>query len=893
MIHAVGRRATIGTWLLVAVPVLAAAQAPTTAAPERPSLAAARVNSPITIDGRLDEADWQMSSPATAFLQRDPDEGQPATEATEVRILFDNEAIYVGARMHDREPAAIARRLTRRDSDPEGLADAIHVAFDPHHDHITGAIFTVTAAGTQSDAVLYNDSWDDDSWDAVWESAVSMDDEGWIAEMRIPLSQLRFQGGDSQTWGLHIVRYIQRRAEEDWWALVGKKESGLASRMGHLTGLDVRGRRHLALLPYATARGEFEGEVDADDPFSQAAAAAGGVGLDLKWGVTSSLTIDATVNPDFGQVEVDPAVVNLTAFETFFEEKRPFFLEGADIINNFGRNGATGYMGFNRANPTLFYSRRIGRQPQGRAVGEYVDVPASTTILGAAKITGKTPRGWSFNLIEAVTAREYADAALGDLRHRPEVEPLTNYFVGRLRRDIGQRAGVGLMTTAVNRDLRDPSLANQLTSQAYLGGVDGHLFLDRGREWVVTSGVSGAYVSGSDAAVVRLQRSSARYYQRPDATHLELDPTAESLSGWNVQVDFNRNAGNFRPNASVWAVSPGYEINDLGFQTSADRRGGHAAFAWRKPTPDRFSRFRQLLVSKWYAWNTGGDLIGDAVYVSATATFLNYWSASGVAHLGREVYSDRLTRGGPLMRPPAFRSFSAYAETDERKPFVLSVEGMYESDGAGAWTSQGELEVTFRPTPALSIEVGPTWMRGFETAQYVRSVVDPSAAATYGSRYVFGELDQTEVSMTVRANFIMSPRMSLQVYAQPLLSAGSYGTFKEAAEPRTYQFTRYGIDAGTIAYDPETNLYAVDPSDSDSDRPFAFQNPDFNFKSLRINAVYRWEFRPGSTLYLVWTDERQDTRWPGRLALSQDVSALWRAPRDDVFMVKMSYWLSR
>ena len=309
----------------------------------RPTLAAARVTGSIIVDGRLDEAEWQKAPAATEFFQKDPDEGQPASERTEIRILFDDEAIYVGARMFDREPLAIARHLTRRDDDGESVADAFHVAFGPRNDGLTGVHFGVTAAGTQVDESLFNDSGSDESWDAVWSSAVSVDHEGWTAELRIPLSQLRFSSGTGQTWGLHLVRHIKRKAEEGWWAFFGKKESGLMSHAGTLTGLDVQGRRHLALLPYATARGEFLGEVDEDDPFADSAQATGGLGLDLKWGVTSSLTLDATVNPDFGQVEVDPAVVNLTAFETFFEEKRPFFVEGSDIVRNFGRNGATSY----------------------------------------------------------------------------------------------------------------------------------------------------------------------------------------------------------------------------------------------------------------------------------------------------------------------------------------------------------------------------------------------------------------------------------------------------------------------------------------------------------------------------------------------------------------------
>jgi hypothetical protein len=879
--------------LLIAPAVCAHAQPADPVSVPRPSLAAARVTTAIVVDGRLDEADWRAAPAASDFFQRDPDEGRPATERTEVRILFDDEAIYVGARMFDREPRAIARHLSRRDEDGDDVADAFHVAFDPHLDGLTGVHLTVTAAGTQADESLFNDSSSDDSWDAVWESAVSVDDGGWTAELRIPLSQLRFSGGTDQTWGLHVVRYIKRKAESDWWALVGRKESGIVSRMGRLTGLDVRGRRHLALLPYATLRGEFLGEVDGDDPFTDSAEATGGIGLDLKWGVTSSLTLDATVNPDFGQVEVDPAVVNLTAFETFFEERRPFFIEGADIIRNFGRNGATNYFGFNRANPTLFYSRRIGRQPQGQTAGEYVDVPSATTILSAAKLTGKTARGWSLNLVDAVTAREYADEAVGPIRRRTEVEPLTNYLATRVRRDVGQRAGFGLIATAVNRDLSDPSLAAQLSGQAYLAGVDGHLFLSRARDWVVTSGLSGSYVSGTPAAMLRLQRSSARYYQRPDAPHLSLDPGAESMSGWNLQVDVNKNSGTFLPNASVWAVSPGYEVNDLGFQTTADRRGTHAALLWRNPTPDAFSRYRQFLVAKWYAWNGAKDTLGDGLYASTFLQFRNYWSAEAGVHLGRDVYSDRLTRGGPLMRSPGFRNVFAEVETDERKPVSVSLEGRYASTTAGGWEASGEFGIEWKPTTTLSIRVGPEWTRELNTAQYVRTVTDPAATSTFGARYVFGDLTQNEVSMDTRVNVILSPRMSLQVYAQPLLSAGRYTSIKEAAAPRTYDFTRYGLDAGSLSYDAASDRYLVNPTSDGSGRPFLLDNPDFNIKSLRVNAVFRWEFRPGSTAYVVWTQQREDEEGPGRLAFGPDLTSMFSAPSDNVVMVKVSYWFSR
>ena len=857
-----------------------------------PSVRAVRAAGRITIDGHLDEADWRRADPAVTFVQRDPDEGRPATQPTEVRVLYDADAIYFGARLFDREPGKISRRLTRRDADSSGVADTIIIGLDPHHDHLTGALFAVTAAGSLRDGVLFNDSDEDDSWDGVWEAAVTIDDQGWTAEIRIPFSQLRFPASDHQTWGFNLVRTITRTNEEDWWALAPKKDSAIISRSGHLTDLDgVRGRRHLDLLPYATAKGEANNTVEPGNPFTDGHTLTGSLGLDVKWGVSSNVTVDATANPDFGQVEVDPAVVNLSAFETFYDEKRPFFIEGSDVFSRFGRNGASGFMGFNRANPTLFYSRRIGRTPQGSAGGDFVDMPSATTILGAAKITGKTARGWTVNFIDAVTSREWAETAVGVVRETVEVEPLTNYAAARVRRDIGARAGVGMLATLVNRDLRDAGLQARLADSAYVVGGDGHLFLNSGRDYVVTGALSTSYLSGAPAAIARLQRSSARYFQRPDATHLTLDPAADTLAGWNLQTDFTRNMGSVRPNASFWAVSPGYEVNDVGYMTTADRMGMHAGFVWLKPTPDAFSRSRNLIAVKWYAWNFAHEKMSDGVYVSGSATFRNYWSASAQFIAVADALSDRLTRGGPMMASPGAQSYGGSISSDGRKALVVSVNGGYETGRDDSWGANGSATVTFKPMPALTLEAGPAFMRGLSVAQYVRTVADPAAVATYGSRYVFGAIDQTEWSMTTRVNVMLSPRMSLQVFAQPLLSVGRYGDFKEAARPRTYEFVRYGQDAGTIAYSAEAGAYLVQPGGGGT--PFVIPNPDFNFKSLRVNAVYRWEFKPGSTLYLVWTQQREDYATQGRFGFNQDISSLMRAPSNNVVMAKVSYWFSR
>ncbi len=859
-----------------------------------PSLAAVRISTPIVLDGRLDEDAWKSSPAATGFVQREPDEGKPAAERTEFRVLYDDVAIYVGARMFDREPARIVRRLTRRDDDAGGIADYLIIGFDPRHDHLTGFYFTVSAAGALADGRVYNDSSTDSSWDGVWEAEVSIDEQGWCAEMRIPLSQLRFPSDDHQTWGLHAIRYTQRTNGEDWWSPIPKKESALISRAGHLTGLDgVHGRRHLELLPYGTMRGEFSGTASKSNPFGVGERLIGGAGLDAKLGVSSSMTLDATVNPDFGQVEVDPAVVNLSAFETFFEEKRPFFIEGSEIFSSFSNSGPSSHFGFNRSRPTLFYTRRIGRSPQGSASGDYIDQPTATTILGAAKLTGKTASGWSLAALDAVTSRESARVSTLGVRSRTEVEPASNYLAARAYRNISDRAGFGFIATSVTRDLHDPALADRLSRQASVVGGDGHLFLNKGNDWVTSAGLAASYVTGSAPAIKRLERASSRYFQRPDATHLDYNEQAQSLSGWELQFDLNKNAGNLRPNVSFWAVSPGFESNDAGFSTTTDRFGMHAALVWRKPTPDGFSRNRQLIVATWRTWNFGGNPTGEGYFVNGNITFKNYWSAYGTFHAGPSTMSDRLTRGGPLTKNLGFWNVSGGGSTDSRKVLSWSLDTGYNESSGGGWDGYLSLSMSLRPMPALSIQTGPSWSRASVIAQYVKTTADPTAVATYGNRYVFGGLDQTEVSMETRVNLIMNPKMSLQVYAQPLISVGRYQGFKQLARPRTYEFQRYGIDVGTIGFDPASSTYTVDPMGGAGSSPFSFDNPDFNFKSLRINAVYRWEFKPGSTFYLVWTQQRIDESEPGRFALGPDTSRLFHAPGDHVLMAKISYWISR
>jgi len=884
-------------WLWAAVaaiagrPTEAGAQAPREGHHPHALLHAARAATPPRIDGHLTDEAWAGAPVFGDLTQIDPDEGLPATEKTEIRVLFDDQAIYIGAKMYDSQPSLVSRRLSKRDDDAD--ADRISIYLDPMHDHLTGAIFRVSAAGVQRDQVLFNDTWNDQTWDAVWTSAVAADQEGWEAEIRIPLSQLRFAAGEQQTWGINVERFIRRKNETDWLELVPKKENGTASRMAHLDGIDgVRPTRHLELLPYVAARSEFVNPSETGDPYNDGSRAFAAGGLDLKWGLSTSLTLDGTFNPDFGQVEVDPAVVNLSAFETFFEEKRPFFLEGSQLFSNFGQGGSNSFWGFNTSDPSIYYSRRIGRAPQIAADGDFIDAPDATTILGATKLTGKTKRGWSVGLLEAVTSREEARIFTDQRSGNLAVEPLSNYLMMRLKRD-GRRVGIGMIATSVSRRLDTPTFESELAAHAFVTGLDGYYFLGEGLNWVLTGKMSMSRSSGSKAAITELQRASQRYFQRPDAPQVSLDQTRTSLGGTSGRINLNRNRGLWQLNAALWGVSPGFESNDLGFMNTADRAGAHTVFFWRSVTPGKVMRQRSWWVAKYWTWNYGRELQADGVQGNMFFQLLNYSAFGFNGNLRRRVQDDRLTRGGPSATLPAGRNANMFFQTDSRKWLSLNAFSGYFWNEEDSWSSNSNLTVSIKPSPKLTISTGPNFMTSATTAQYVKSVVDATAVNTYGGRYVFGTIDQKQLTLTTRVNMIFTNRHSLQIFMQPLLSSGNYEDFKELAAPRTFDFLHYSSPSSLLTYDPEAHVYTADPDRDGPAPPFTFDDPDFNIKSLRLNAVFRWELKPGTAFYAVWTREQQDLTHPGDFNATRDALKLFSAPGDDIFLVKMAYWLGR
>lgn len=870
--------------LLAAWP--AAAAAAQRAMPrDLPSVQAVRASGPITIDGRLTEPAWQAATPITTFTQVVPDEGQPVSQPTEVRILFDRDALYVGAVLYD--TIGVASRLGRRDAYMED-SDWLSIALDTYHDHLTAVRFMVNPAGVRSDGILSggDDEEGDESWDPVWEVETAVWDGGWSVEMRIPFSQLRFRSGEEQLWGLQLERTIARRQEEAVFAFTPRSERGGIARYGHLTGIRGIDRgRGLDLLPYSVARAEYAPAAGEDgapfaDPYRDGADYFASLGLDLKYRLAWNLTLDATFNPDFGQVEVDPAVVNLTAFETQFEEKRPFFVEGSDIFD-FG--GGT----------ELLYSRRIGGAPRWSAPGEalYESVPDAATILGAAKLTGRTA-GWTVGLIEAVTAEEtgrYITAA-GD-----EVEevaaPLTSWFAGRVQRNLREgRTTVGALITAVNRRLGGLPLAQRLRASAYAGGIDfRHEWADRA--WVLSGHVAASRIAGEPEAIEAAQRSSARYFQRPDADHLRLDPTATTLTGYDASIELSKESGlHWRGDLELSVRNPGFEVNDLGFQQEADRIETEGSIRYVEQRPGRVFREWSIELEQGAEWNHGRDFLGGSLSLEAEAELLNYWSGEVGVSRGFAGLDDRLTRGGPLTRSVARTGVFARVESDSRMAWTLEADVSYDRDDAGGDELGLELGLSFRPSDAWSLSFGPEVSRERTVAQYVGSVEDPTATHTFGRRYLFASLEQNTLALEARLNVTFRPGLTLEVYAQPLIASGAFGAVKELRAPRTFSFLTYGRDIGIV--EREGGELTIDPDGAGPAEPFTVEDEGFSERSLRGNAVLRWEWRPGSTLFLVWQQSREHEDRSGALMPVRDLRALARAPGRNVLLLKVSYWIS-
>jgi hypothetical protein len=850
---------------------------------------AIRLDQPVHLDGVLDEQVWQRPS-AAPLVQNDPDNGAPPRLETDWWVAYDNEALYIAARMHDDSPDSILCNLGRRDTYP--ASDWIYINLDTFNDDRTGYSFSINPAGVINDSVLYNDGNNDDSWDGIWDCAARIDEGGWTAEVKIPFSQLSFPKRAEQPWGINFSRRIPRFQERDELFHIPRGESGYMRRFPHLDGLhDVCPGQRVEVLGYTVGKGEFVRAAEGD-PFRDDSHYVGNVGADFKWAPASNLMVNGTVNPDFGQVEVDPAVVNLSDNETSYAERRPFFVKDSNTWR-FGQDGTNNSWNFNWGEPRFFYSRRIGRAPQLRlGYYDYADIPTPTTILGAGMLSGSVGKT-TFGLLTAVTARENAELQTGGTRSSVLAEPLSDYTVMRIKRARPDgRRGIGLLATHTWRDLSDESARSQLTRQALSGGVDGWIMLDDDAMWALKAYLGASHVAGEAPAIARIQRSAVHYYQRPDVDHLGVDPTRTSLDGWVGRAALNKQSGNYQFNTALGAISPGFEINDLGFQSRADNINWSLATGYRWLEPKGFARDRGLTLATYRTWDYAGNRDDMGYYGFGDVTFANYWGLNGTIFVAGDRLSNRYTRGGPKMLLPGQTSLDLSLYTDYRRPIVLSTGGGVSRGVEGSRTAYGYTTISLQPASSLAIEIGPQYTWNDDRTAWVTRVVDPLMTATYGTRYIYGDMEYRELSMTTRVNWTFTPKLTLQAYVQPLFATGHYTDLREFAKGSTYTFNRYGVDNGsTLAYDSQTGAYTVDPDGAGAAEPIMFGNPDFNIKSLKLNMVFRWEYTPGSTLYFVWTHGKQDYRNPGDFDFSRDVSSLWDAEAENLVQVKLTKWL--
>jgi hypothetical protein len=837
---------------------------------------ATRTHGRVAVDGRLDDATWTGAVWQSDFHQKEPRQDAAPKARTEVAIAFDDDALYVAARMEITEPELLDRPLTRRDE--TGQAERFIVSLDPYRSRRTAYSFAVTAAGVRADWIHTDDDEfaRDHSWNPVWDAAVDVHGGEWTCELRIPWSQLRFPREATPVWGIDFNRYVPYRREDLFWIVVPKDVTAWASYFGELRGLEVTPKLRLEVLPYVTGAVHLRsGELFADDdPFADTVDPDLEAGVDLKYGLGPGLTVDATINPDFGQVEQDPAAVQLDAYEVTFEEKRPFFVEGAQIFASQPR--------------TYFYSRRIGAPPRIEPDAAFVDTPATARILGAAKLTGQVAPRTNIGALAALTAPVEVQATdgAGEPVRSVEVAPLAMWGVMRLERELDEDASVaGLTFTGVSRDTSDPGIKAALPRAAISGGADLKLRFDGGRTEVYGN-AGGSAVAGSPSAIEAIQRSPAHYFQRPDADHVEVDPTRTVLTGWHADLGGGRRAGAWRVSGEVGAESPGLELNDVGVLQDVDGVLAEATVERVDTTPSEHLHSWSVTATEEEAWNFGGTHTWSNTGLNGVAVLPSFTQLSASTNLVRPTYGDELSRGGPLVERGWDVGAGVGIETNSAKRVSVGGDVGIEwspPNQAGARGVGGGFGMTIRASDRVTLNINPLGRLFTIGQQYVTAVDGTTGGAeTYGTRYVFAALSYREAILRLRAQISLSPELTIDGVGEAFASSGRYHDLGELPRPRArerrfYDDVARGDGAMTI---------------TDGGDTFTIRDPDFTYMSLRSTLVLRWELRPGSVLYAVWQQSRERGD-PGYRRLGGSVLGdVASAPGEQVLAVKLSYWWS-
>jgi len=848
--------------LFVAMPAVAQTSRDRTAPPPSPNatsssrMGAARAVEAPTIDGRDDDLVWRSGIRQSGFVQYEPENLAAPTLATEFSVAYDERNIYVYVRAWDPNPDSIPRALTRRDV--RGPSDEIGVYIDSYHDRRSGNWFAVNPDGVKRDAAIANDTNEDMSWNGIWEVATAMDEEGWSAEFQIPLSQLRYGDAPEHVFGMAVRRQMERYRETAVWPAIDRNRPGLVSQFGEVSGLTgLTSSRSIELTPYTVAKNETRSLGDSE--YDRASRLA--VGGDVKLRVTPNVTINATVNPDFGQVESDPAVLNLSAFETFLGERRPFFVEGTGLYRFALNCYAVVDCGSNEG---LFYSRRIGRSPALRSDHGLPDTPTATPIAVASKVTGRTGDGLSFGLLHALTRQMQGVGGA-------TVEPMTNYAVLSAEQDFrGGEAGIRILATGVARSLDEWSEAT-MHSSAQAVGVNGRSRMFGGNYEMVAS-FAASRVAGTPDAIARTQRNAVHYYQQP-GDDVEYDPDRTSLTGHSMHLRFGKYGGGItRFETSLLRHSAGFDVNDLGYLQRADQVDWSTWSALRFNDPGRFHRWAQVNANHWETWTTSGDRLQNAVNVNGHIGLHNNWDAhAGVtfSNLG-ETYCDRCSRGGPLLRNSGAAHPWFGINTDSRRLLVPSlwVNLGFSQEGRGRSLSLSP-QMSINASTALQARIGANYSKNHNDAQWVENVTDDGGVV----HHTFARLEQRTLSLNTRLNYTVTPELSFEFFGEPFVSTGAYSDFRElSATPGAAAFA--------------DRFVPITPSE-DADR-------ELRVRQLRTNTVMRWEFRPGSTLFLVWAHGREASDPDGiNRSWGDEYRDLLDVRPEHTFLVKVAYWFSR
>ncbi|MEZ4777847.1 MAG: DUF5916 domain-containing protein [Flavobacteriaceae bacterium] len=798
----------------------------------------------ITIDGKIDEAAWDVVAWTTDYLEFEPDVGTPPTEQTKMKIAYDDKNLYVAFICFQADPSTIEKRMGRRDDFP---GDWVEINIDSYNDDRTGFSFTISASGVKGDEFISNNGNFDDSWNPIWYMDTQVTAEGWTAEARIPLSQLRFGNNEEQVWGLQSTRRYFKNEERSTWQPLPANPPGWVSEFGELRGLiGLKPQKQLEIQPYTVAQLDtYEEEVG--NPYRDGSDTKITGGLDAKIGITNDLTVDLTINPDFGQVDADPGAIALDGFEIFFQERRPFFVENKNVFDyNFAGN-----------DDNLFFSRRIGRTPQGSGDGPntaYVDNPVNTTILGAAKLSGKTKDGWTLGILESLTAKEYAKTT-NENGNEDEVlvEPLTNYFVGRVQKDFNDRNSyIGGMFTATVRNMADN--LQFLHSHAYSGGLDfQHNWKDR--KYYVEGSAVMSNVRGSAEAITNTQYSLTHLFQRVDASHVEVDPTKTSLTGTGGRFEIGKGSGgNWRYNFGGNWRSPELELNDIGFLRQADdiRQYANVRRFWNNPT----SWFRQANIglNQFSSYDFEGNYNRIQYELNGYVNWKNnWWTEGGAAHKPR-IFTNTVLRGGPRWRWSDENFFYLFSGTDSRKKFNMHLGYV------NSWAKQQNFGLQryvvrffYQPLNTLNLSLITEYEQNPNKTQYV---TESSFNGT--PRYILGEIDNESLSTTLRVNYNINPNLTIQYYGQPFIFNAKYSNFNYVNNPIAEDLNERvsWYDSNQITFNPATEtdgaFYSVD-EDKDGTADYAFGDPNFSFVQFRSNLVVRWEYIPGSEIFLVWS----------------------------------------